>query len=153
MIHAIPAGDAELARPLMRHAWGFDEGDWALVESAYTVDAIVEVVLDDGIPFMPVPVPRAVGRDAILDGYRRSYETFVERGERPWHVISNVLVDDRSEDRATVRSFNQFLKTTPRGVTYFGVSRYHDEVVKRDGEWRIASRINRISYALPPDDG
>jgi hypothetical protein len=26
-------------------------------------------------------------------------------------------------------------------------SRYHDRMVKVDGEWRIKSRVNRISYA------
>ncbi|HEX6458264.1 MAG TPA: nuclear transport factor 2 family protein [Thermoleophilaceae bacterium] len=46
-----------------------------------------------------------------------------------------------------VRSFNLFLKSTPAGVAVFGMSRYHDHMVKDGGDWRIRSRVNRISYA------
>jgi hypothetical protein len=139
--------DAEVARPLHRHAWGFDEGDWDLLESAYTDDATVDVEIDDDMSFMPVPEPHAVGRDAVLEGYRNSYAAFAAKGERPWHLITNVLVDEHDERTAKVRSFNLFLKSTPTGVSVFGMSRYHDEMVKVDGEWRIKARVNRISYA------
>jgi 3-phenylpropionate/cinnamic acid dioxygenase small subunit len=137
----------EVARALHRHAWGFDDGDWDLLASAYTEDATVDVVTDEDMTFMPVPEPHAVGRDAVLEGYRGSYASFRSRGERPWHMIMNVLVDEHDEGNAKVRSFNLFLKSTPAGVTVFGMSRYHDDMVKVDGEWRIRSRVNRISYA------
>jgi 3-phenylpropionate/cinnamic acid dioxygenase small subunit len=141
--------EGEVARPLHRHAWGFDEGDWELLASAYTEDATVDVEIDEDMTFMPVPEPHAVGRDAVMQGYRNSYATFAAAGERPWHLITNVLVDSHDEDTASVRSFNLFLKSAPTGVTVFGMSRYHDEMVKVDGEWRIKARVNRISYALP----
>jgi hypothetical protein len=131
----------------MRHAWGFDEGDWELLAAAYTEDATVDVMVDEGMTFMPVPEPHAVGREAVLDGYRKSYATFAAKGERPWHLITNVLVDNHQDDTADVRSFNLFLKSTPGGVAVFGMSRYHDQMVKVDGEWRIKSRVNRISSA------
>ncbi len=142
--------EAEVTRPLMRHAWGFDEGDWELLEAAYTEDATVDVVVDEGMASMPVPVgeQHSVGRIAVLDGYRQSYATFAAKGERPWHHITNVLVDNHDGDTADVRSFNLFLKSSPAGVAVFGMSRYHDHMVKVDGEWRIKSRVNRISYAL-----
>ena len=143
--------EGEVSRPLHRHAWGFDEGDWDLLASAYTEDATVDVVIDEGMAFMPVPEPHAVGREAVLDGYRNSYAAFAAKGERPWHLITNVLVDEHDEHNAKVRSFNLFLKSTPAGVSVFGMSRYHDELVKVDGEWRIRTRVNRISYALPGD--
>lgn len=137
----------EVARALNRHAWGFDEGDWDLLASAYTEDATVDVVTDEGMTFMPVPEPHAVGRAAVLAGYRGSYASFRSRGERPWHLITNVLVDEHDGDTAKVRSFNLFLGSTPGGVSVFGMSRYHDEMVRVDGEWRIKARVNRISYA------
>jgi hypothetical protein len=141
--------EAEVGRPLARHAWGFDEGDWDLLASAYTDDATVDVVVDEGMGFMPVPEPHAVGREAIISGYRASYATFAERGERPWHVITNVLVDSHDDARASVRCFMHFMTTTPVEVADFGFARYHDEMVKVDGEWRIKARVNRISYARP----
>jgi hypothetical protein len=139
--------DADVSKPLMRHAWGFDEGDWELLEGAYTEDATVDVVIDEGMAFMPVPEPHLAGREAVMDGYRSSYAHFAAEGERPWHLITNVLVDSHDGDTADVRSFNLFLKSTPNGVAVFGMSRYHDHMVKVDGEWRIKSRVNRISYA------
>jgi 3-phenylpropionate/cinnamic acid dioxygenase small subunit len=131
----------------MRHAWGFDEGDWDLLASAYTEDATVDVVTDESMTFMPVPEPHAVGRDAVLRGYRGSYASFVARGERPWHLITNILVDAHDDETAKVRSFNLFLRSAPDGVSVFGISRYHDDLVRVDGEWRIRARVNRISYA------
>ena len=139
--------EEEVTKPLMRHAWGFDEGDWELLEAAYTEDATVDVVTDEGMSFMPVPEPHAVGREAVMKGYRSSYASFRAAGERPWHLITNVLVDSHDEHTAEVRSFNLFLKSTPRGVAVFGMSRYHDHMVKDGGEWQIKSRVNRISYA------
>jgi 3-phenylpropionate/cinnamic acid dioxygenase small subunit len=139
--------EGEVGRALARHAWGFDEGDWDLLAAAYTEDATVDVVIDEGMTFMPVPEPHAVGREAVLEGYRNSYATFTAKGERPWHLITNILVDHRDGDTADVRSFNLFLKSTPSGVAVFGMSRYHDRMVKVDGEWRIKSRVNRIASA------
>lgn len=139
--------ESEVGRALLRHAWGFDEGDWPLLASAYTADATVDVVTDANMTFMPVAVPHAVGREAVLEGYRSSYAEFVARGQRPWHLITNVLVDHHTGDTASVRSFNLFLMSTPDGVSVFGLSRYHDHMVKVDGEWRIKARVNRISYA------
>jgi 3-phenylpropionate/cinnamic acid dioxygenase small subunit len=140
--------EAEVTKALMRHAWGFDEGDWELLEAAYTEDATVEVVIDEGMTFMPVPEPQVAGREAVVEGYRSSYASFQAKGERPWHLITNILVDRHDDDSAEVRSFNLFLKSTPAGVAVFGMSRYHDHMVKDGGEWRIKSRVNRISYAL-----
>lgn len=142
--------DEEVMRPLMRHAWGFDEGDWELLEAAYTEDATLDVEIDEGMGFMPVPEPHLSGLPAVMDGYRSSYASFASKGERPWHLITNVLVDRHHGDTAEVRSFNLFLKSTPEGVAVFGMSRYHDQMVKIDGEWRIKSRVNRISYASTP---
>jgi 3-phenylpropionate/cinnamic acid dioxygenase small subunit len=62
-------------------------------------------------------------------------------------VITNVLVDRHDGETARVRSFNLFLRSTSGGVSVFGISRYHDDLVKVDGEWRIRARVNRISYA------
>lgn len=139
--------EEELARPLMRHAWGFDEGDWELLESAYAEDATVDVVIDEGMTFMPVPEPHVEGRQAVMESYRKSYAGFAAGGARPWHLITNILVENHDGETASVRSFNLFLRSTPQGVSVFGMSRYHDRMVKVDGEWRIKSRVNRISYA------
>jgi 3-phenylpropionate/cinnamic acid dioxygenase small subunit len=144
--------EAEVSRALMRHAWGFDEGDWELLEAAYTEDATVDVEIDEGMTFMPVPEPHVAGREAVLEGYRNSYASFRANGERPWHLITNVLVDRHDDHTADVRSFNLFLKSTPDGVAVFGMSRYHDHMVKDGGEWRIKSRVNRISHAEAPKE-
>jgi 3-phenylpropionate/cinnamic acid dioxygenase small subunit len=144
--------ETEVTKPLMRHAWGFDEGDWELLAAAYTEDATVDVEIDEGMTLMPVPEPHVAGREAVLEGYRNSYASFRAGGERPWHLITNVLVDRHDDDTAEVRSFNLFLKSTPAGVAVFGMSRYHDHMVKDGGEWRIKSRVNRISYAQTPPE-
>lgn len=137
----------DVAQTLSRHAWGFDEGDWDLCASAYTADAVVVVIPDEDLSFTPVPQLRSVGRDAIIDGYRASHAEFVGRGERPWHVITNILVDAVDGDTAKVRSFITFLRSTTAGVRVFGIARYEDVMVVEGQRWRIKSRVNRIAYA------
>jgi 3-phenylpropionate/cinnamic acid dioxygenase small subunit len=130
--------------PLYRHAWGFDDGDWDLLASAYTEDAEVRAVTD-GMPFNPVDEPHTVGRAAVISAYQASRAEFESSGCRAWHMISNVLVDSHDANTARVRSFNKFLRSSPAGVSLFGLSRYYDEMVRVDGEFRIKSRINRIA--------
>lgn len=137
--------ETEVERTLLRHAWGFDDGDWDLLEQAYTPDATVEAAPGEGMTSNPVNPAFCDGRDQVLKALRDSRAEFTARGERPWHFITNILVEEHDETTAKVRSFNLFLQTTHEGAAVFGMSRYYDTMVKQDGKWRIKARINRLA--------
>jgi hypothetical protein len=137
---------SEVKLPLMRHSWGFDDGDWDLLASAYTEDAEVEAVTD-GMAFNPVDPALMVGRAAIIAGYQGSRAHFDAGGHRAWHLITNVLVESHDATTARVWSVNQFLRSAPDGVSLFGLSRYYDDMVRDGdgGDFRIKRRVNRIA--------
>jgi 3-phenylpropionate/cinnamic acid dioxygenase small subunit len=137
-----------IERALMLYAWGYDENDMDLVAAAFTPDA--ELV------FAPDPViedvealggdRRTIGRDAIIAQFRASRATFDERGERPWHIVTNMLIESRDEERARVRCCYLFYTQSASGLRLHGLSRYHDDFVRHDGEWRIRTRRNVVSH-------
>ena len=139
--------ETEVHRTLLRHAWGFDDGDWELLASAYTEDATMEIVTD-GMSFTPHEDDigtSAVGKDDLMRLYRAGYDLIANEGNRPWHLITDVLVESYDETSARVRSVNLFLKSSPEGASLYGLSRYYDEMVRVDDDWLIKSRINRVA--------
>jgi 3-phenylpropionate/cinnamic acid dioxygenase small subunit len=90
--------------------------------------------------------PPTTGRDAIIAHFRASHATFDERGERPWHIVTNMLIESCDEERARVRCCYLFYTQSASGLRLHGLSRYHDDFVHHAGAWRIRTRRNVVSH-------
>jgi 3-phenylpropionate/cinnamic acid dioxygenase small subunit len=62
------------------------------------------------------------------------------RWSRTSHHSSNVQVSFPSRDTATACSYVLAWHERPDGTTATMMGQYHDELVRQDGRWRIASR-------------
>jgi hypothetical protein len=137
-----------IERALMLYAWGYDDGDMDLVRDAFTDDAV--------LIFSPDPLiedadalggeRRTVGRDAIIEQFRASRATFSERGEQPWHVVTNMLVESLADSEARVRCCYLFCTQSANALTVHGLSRYVDDFALVGGDWRIRTRRNVVSH-------
>lgn len=143
----------DIERALYRHAWGYDEADWDRFAKGWAEDGELLLILGDGVE-APAGIPEGsvpdeglhtVGRDAIIERFKKGRAAFAEQGEQPRHVILNVLVDDVNGDTAKVRCFHLFMVTSAKGVGIHGSSVYHDEMVRGGDGWLIKSRRNVVS--------
>jgi hypothetical protein len=114
---------------LSLYAWAFDMDELELMGDCFTEDAEVTFA-----------VGTRLGRAAVVDQLDQLRERF--RPEVvPWHVISNVLITDATEQEATVKSFFTFF--TRRGDEAPVVSSigYYDDVFANEGgTWRVKRR-------------
>ena len=139
---------AEIERPLQLNAWGYDENDMAMVAESLTEDAQLIFVPDELVedPAVLGGERRTVGREAILAQLAASRADFDARGERPRHVITNILVERVSADEADVRCFYLFCVQSADGLQIRGLSRYYDHLVNAGGAWRIQTRRNTVAH-------
>ena len=116
---------------LLRFAAGTDEGDAALIASAFSAQAIVDFgPCGDklGLPFPPLE-----GRDAIV-GFLAGTSVH----QITSHVVTNVRVKDmpkRAEMRALVEA-THIVRADP-SRRFRMLDRYFAEVVLNAGDWRI----------------
>jgi hypothetical protein len=83
------------------------------------------------------------GRDEAYEMYDSFTRRFPDNGTpHTRHAITNVIVDVAPDGvRATARSsFTVLMRTDTFPLQPVIVGRYHDELVKREGEWRFAHR-------------
>jgi hypothetical protein len=124
----------EIADTLLRFIRGIDRQDWALARSTYHDDAIDEHGFFSGPP------------DDFLKLVKRMHEHQLHS----MHVMSNMLIEFDSGDRALVETyclvFQRFGPGAPgvaagaAGVRKIAMARYLDRFEKRRGEWRVAHR-------------
>jgi hypothetical protein len=121
---------AGIENTLYLYAWAFDMDEIPRLGECFTARAAVD--FPDG--------PR-VGRDAIVVELGARRRRYAPNAERPWHVISNVLIED--VDRA-VRARSFFTTSVSRRGDDVPVPRavgYYDDVFVLDsGRWRIDRR-------------
>jgi hypothetical protein len=122
--------DKEAIREVvLRFCRGVDRGDQELLSSVYHPDA-VDV---HGATFS--------GSDLAADllDYVTSLNSAV------WHhEVSNMLVDLKGPDDAVCESYyNAYFVVTDDGKDYVAraIGRYLDKMERRNGEWRITSRL------------
>ena len=124
----------EIADTLLRFIRGIDRQDWALARSTYHDDAVDEHGFFTGSP------------DEFLKLVKRMHEHQLHS----MHVMSNMLIEFASRDRALVETyclvFQRFGAKAPgvpegaAGVRKLATARYLDRFEKRRGEWRVAHR-------------
>lgn len=67
------------------------------------------------------------------------------------HVILTPVIDLQGPDRALVWTDLSAFATTQDGISVATIGRYHDELVKQSGRWRIARRIVVMAGEATPD--
>ena len=67
------------------------------------------------------------------------------------HVILTPVIDLKAPDRALVWTDLSAFASTQDGISVATIGRYHDELVKGGGRWRIARRIVVMAGESTPD--
>jgi hypothetical protein len=136
---------SDLERPLQLYAWGYDEAEWDLMAEAFAEDGMLVTEQDPLIGDETTPGP--TGRDAIIERFKGTRQTFTDRGEVPRHVTTNVLVERATDDEAWVRCYYLFGVQRREAFHTLGVSRYYDHLVRDGDTWRIKTRRNVAVHA------
>lgn len=133
----------EVTEVLVRYATGIDRRDWALFRTCFTEDCDA----DYG------DIGHWHGVEEITDWMTRTHEPC----GHTLHRITNVAVDASSsdgDDRVQARSYVDALvlgADNRAGVRAAGF--YDDDLVRTDGEWRIARRRFTMVLAQPVGEG
>ncbi len=134
----MPSDRDAIENTLHRYAFGYDEGDWKLVESTFTADAQLSLRVTGGELAGPF-----TGRDAIID---MMDETAKTQPDQRRHVTSNVVVDVDG-DRATAWSYLTIFSAHDGTLTALSTGTYEDELVRAADGWRLSMR--HIALDLP----
>lgn len=126
---------------MARYAHSYDEGRLEELGPLFTAEAVFR--FDPPIAGFPAEL---VGRDAIAGAMQARYAATAPAQRR--HIITNVLIDPVTDDRAEVASY-LLLGSTTDGVLNLPVTgRYTDVVVRDEGRWRYAERLLRLDARL-----
>lgn len=130
------AARQEIAEVLSRYAVFVDAGEFDRLETLFAGDAIFDITPDPKI----VPVP-AVGRRQIREILEGRYDV-VSKVDQRRHLITNLVIDELSDDEAVTRCFLTVLSVPKSGgpVELRGTGVYHDRLRRLDGSWLIAER-------------
>jgi uncharacterized protein (TIGR02246 family) len=137
---------AEIQALKARYFRGIDTKDWALWGDVFTDDAVLEVP-DVGMA--------TTGRDAIVQGVSGVLATArtVHHGHMP-----EIEVTGPGTARG-IWAMYDYVEWPAQGGTRVGLhgfGHYHEEYVRQDGRWRIASsrlerlRVDPLDGTLPP---
>ena len=115
---------------LSRYGWAFDMDQLELIGDCFTVDTETTFA-DTGLK---------VGRATVVAEMIRRRALYAP-DERPWHVTSNVFIEQQTDGLATVKTFFTFIVIKPgEPLNVRGVG-YYDDVFRDDGDsWRIHTR-------------
>lgn len=124
-----------VAEVIASYSLHYDEGELDPFEDLFDEEAELDIYPPPA--FINVPVR---GRRAIGEAMRARYATVTQTATRR-HLISNIVFDELTADRARTRCFLTVLSVPHSGgIQLHGSGVYHDEFVKRDGRWRFAAR-------------
>ena len=126
----------EIAELLARYAWAYDGDNPDALASCFTEDA----EFDYGTEML-------TGRDEILERLTGNRAAARERGDQPRHVMTNIVVEPRSDGTAQVRSYLTFTVTAATGAAVLLTATYEDEVVHDGDDWRFRRRTVRRDEA------
>jgi hypothetical protein len=114
-----------------------DDHDLAALGACFTLDGA----------FGSPNSPRSVGREAVVEGFRRRFARYGATQHVPHVQVLHRLGADTAS--GTVVASAQVATATETLVTAF---RYEDEYAVEDGRWRFRSRVVRTLYAMPLPD-
>ena len=117
---------------LARAAYGFDEGDVEMLRNIFTEEASF-VINTAGVNGNAV----YKGHQAIMALQTDALEMQTDKRR---HVVTNTFFTNESDSKATAVS-NVIITSVENGAIRLVTSGiYRDEVVREEGQWRIASR-------------
>jgi SnoaL-like domain len=135
----------EIQDLLTRYAWAVDTQDWDLFRTVFTPDAHLDYTANPG------GVKGSL--DEVVPWLKQSLSAFAASQ----HLLSNfdIVIDG---DRATART----QMTNPMGAKlregglhwFFIGGSYHDDLIRVDGAWKIATRIEKTGWfqgTFPPE--
>lgn len=127
---------------LVRYFHGADSADKERVRTCFTADAIAKL---EGRP-------QVRGVDAIID----QMAVFANLTSGAWRVTTHFMgsLDFRHLDGASAEAetyaFAFLVKPDDAsGVVEMRCLRYVDRLVKRQGDWKIASRLHTLDWSCP----
>jgi SnoaL-like domain len=133
------ADQQEIRDAIYRYCRGIDRRDLALVRSCFHADAT-----DDHGDFR-----------GTVDEFVAYVERTLPRYERTMHFIGNVLVEvghealsDKARAESYVVAYHRQSATDTKPARDFVVNlRYVDDFERREGTWRIATRVCVVEFA------
>jgi 3-phenylpropionate/cinnamic acid dioxygenase small subunit len=121
---------------LARFAHCLDAGEFDRLEGMFAEDATFAVEPDPGI------VPACIdGSSAIRAAFEARRASYADQAQRR-HVVSTIVVDEISADRAHARSFLTIISTPSEGgaIELRGSGVYDDVFARSEQGWRFAER-------------
>ena len=134
------ADAAEVTDLINRYAWALDTRDFDTLGRCFVDDCEFDSLPREYTRGLGFPACGRTDIVAVVSSAQASWPTIQRR-----HLVSNVVVDFASAERATVRSYMTVLHTEPGGApTLVLAGYYEDEVVRgSDGRWLFAKRTVR----------
>lgn len=127
---------AELNELVVRYGQLVDDRDLEGLAQLYTHDAVFDS--REG---------PAIGRDAVIDYYRRQLRSYGVT----YHYVHGHVIDDLGEDTATGTA-HAHAELAIEGTTVVIALRYADTYRREDGRWRFHHRRAQQLYGLPLSD-
>lgn len=121
-------------------------GRYALAVDDHDADALGACFTSDGV-FGAAGATPSVGRDAVVEGFRRRFARFGATLHVPQFQVLSRL--DATTAAATVAGYAELATEDDTVVTAF---RYDDAYAVEDGQWRLRSRIVHTLYVMPLRD-
>ena len=124
-----------IAEVIARSSLHYDRGELDRFEALFSDNAHFEIT----------PAPSAMagplrGREAIGAAFRARYAIVSQIGTRS-HVVTNLMFDELTPDRARTRCYLIGISSDRKGsVEVQATGQYQDEFVKEDGEWLFSAR-------------
>lgn len=114
---------------IYRYCRGIDRADEATLRSSYWPDA----------------TDRHGSYNGPVEGFFQWASTIFKAGARNIHQVSNILIEFKGDSGAVVESYFLALQRGPGPNSvvrqFLLAGRYCDRFEKRNGEWRVASRV------------
>ena len=114
---------------IYRYAVGFDENDIAMMANCFTADG--EIV---------TPMGNLSGREAIREVFQGRRDLRTQAKEQTRHVVSNVTIEEVSNDEVRASSYYTLMVTGAGTTTAAGTGRYIADLVRDGATWLIQRR-------------
>jgi 3-phenylpropionate/cinnamic acid dioxygenase small subunit len=129
----------EITELLARSAYSLDQRQLEVLEDTFSQGAsfVIDIAGVDGEMSFE-------GRDAIMGLMK---DSMAQQSDQRRHVVTNVFFESEGDDRAMAIS-NVTITSVEHGAIRLVTSGlYRDEVVREDGQWRIAGRRIELDMA------
>jgi len=120
-------------------ALGYDQADESRMAASFTEDASLTLRIADGDLIGPFE-----GLAAVMKLFT---DSLAEQSDQRRHVTSNIVVEDESDDSATVWSYLTLVSVKDNALNVISSGVYRDTVVREGANWKIKTR--HIALDLP----